>query len=102
MSSAAEAAPSWADIVEEDLTTDIRPQNTEAGSSPAMDLYWVLLVAMAVSRFVYWSVNLPQSRPCLPFEVSSRRSVACVRSDSQARTNAVGRIGELDGIQPDV
>ena len=63
MSSAAEAAPSWADIVEEDLTTDIRPQNTEAGSSPAMDLYWVLLVAMAVSRFVYWSVNLPQSRP---------------------------------------
>ena len=66
-----------------------------------MPSYWVLLVAKAVSRFVYWSVNLPQSRP-LPSVRDLIPAVACVRSDSQARTNAVGRIGELDGIQLDV
>ena len=45
-----------------------------------------------------------QKSPALSVEqlCSLIPAVACVRSDSQARTNAVGRIGELDGIQPDV
>ena len=37
MSSPAEAAIRWADIVEDDLKTDIEPLDTEAGNSPAME-----------------------------------------------------------------
>ena len=64
MSSPAEAAIRWADIVEDDLKTDIEPLNTEAGSSPAMELS-LQIVTHRESRMSPRTQEVPGHHPVL-------------------------------------